>query len=202
MLHILLVPALILLMIVLHLFMVVVHKHTQYPGPGRNDGNVVGYPSARFTRQRQAASSSSSSVLWPSWRPSSRSTRSGTTARTTPRPCPPVPSRLVHRFVDGALRLMPGVIGDFHFEYVIFGYTLTLNVLLRPWCPAGILFTVMFMYPWIERWITKDNREHHVLDRPRNAPPAPRSAWPASSGTASCGRLPVRTSSPRTSTCR
>src|ERR671916_391901 len=44
MLHILLVPALILLMIVLHLFMVVVHKHTQYPGPGRNDGNVVGYP--------------------------------------------------------------------------------------------------------------------------------------------------------------
>ena len=44
MLHILLVPALILLMIVMHLFMVVVHKHTQYPGPGRNDGNVVGYP--------------------------------------------------------------------------------------------------------------------------------------------------------------
>ena len=34
MLHILLVPALILLMIVMHLFMVVVHKHTQYPGPG------------------------------------------------------------------------------------------------------------------------------------------------------------------------
>ena len=28
----------------------------------------------------------------------------------------------------------------------------------------------MFTYPWIERWITKDNREHHVLDRPRNAP--------------------------------
>lgn len=24
--------------------MVVVHKHTQYPGPGRNDRNVVGYP--------------------------------------------------------------------------------------------------------------------------------------------------------------
>ena len=28
----------------------------------------------------------------------------------------------------------------------------------------------MFTYPWIERWITKDDREHHVLDRPRNAP--------------------------------
>jgi ubiquinol-cytochrome c reductase cytochrome b subunit len=33
--HILVVPALILLMIAIHLFMVVVHKHTQYPGPGR-----------------------------------------------------------------------------------------------------------------------------------------------------------------------
>ncbi len=43
-LHILLVPAMILLMIAIHLFMVVVHKHTQYPGPGRNDRNVVGYP--------------------------------------------------------------------------------------------------------------------------------------------------------------
>ena len=32
---------------------------------------------------------------------------------------------------------------------------------------GGILFTVMFMYPWIERWITKDDREHHVLDRPQ-----------------------------------
>jgi ubiquinol-cytochrome c reductase cytochrome b subunit len=73
-------------------------------------------------------------------------------------------------FVYGALRLMPGVIGNFHFEYVIFGYTLTLNVLLPALVPAGILFTVMFMYPWIERWITKDDREHHVLDRPRNAP--------------------------------
>jgi ubiquinol-cytochrome c reductase cytochrome b subunit len=28
----------------------------------------------------------------------------------------------------------------------------------------------MFTYPWIERWVTKDDREHHVLDRPRNAP--------------------------------
>ena len=43
-------------------------------------------------------------------------------------------------------------------------------MLLPALVPAGILFTVMFTYPWIERWITRDNREHHVLDRPRNAP--------------------------------
>ena len=43
-LHILLVPALILIFIAIHLFMVIIHKHTHYSGPGRTDQNVVGYP--------------------------------------------------------------------------------------------------------------------------------------------------------------
>ena len=138
MLHILLVPALILLMIVLHLFMVVVHKHTQYPGPGRNDNNVVGYP------------------LGPVYDPSPVS------AGTQP--------DWYIGFVDGALRLMPGTFGDWQVEQTWLGFVFSFNVLLPALVPAGILFTVMFMYPWIERWITKDDREHHVLDRPRNAP--------------------------------
>ena len=44
MLHILLIPALLLGLIAAHLALVVYHKHTQYPGPGRTAGNVVGYP--------------------------------------------------------------------------------------------------------------------------------------------------------------
>ena len=44
MVHILLIPALLLGLVAAHLALVVYHKHTQYPGPGRNDGNVVGYP--------------------------------------------------------------------------------------------------------------------------------------------------------------
>jgi ubiquinol-cytochrome c reductase cytochrome b subunit len=28
----------------------------------------------------------------------------------------------------------------------------------------------MILYPFLERWVTGDNREHHVLDRPRNVP--------------------------------
>ena len=39
-LHIMVVPAAILLLIGIHLFMVVVHKHTQYPGPGRTEDNL------------------------------------------------------------------------------------------------------------------------------------------------------------------
>ena len=42
--HILVVPGLILALVGLHLLMVVVHKHTQYPGPGRKETNVVGFP--------------------------------------------------------------------------------------------------------------------------------------------------------------
>ena len=44
MVHILLVPAIILGLIAAHLALVFYHKHTQYPGPGRNENNVVGYP--------------------------------------------------------------------------------------------------------------------------------------------------------------
>ena len=42
--HILLVPGLILAVVTLHLIMVWVQKHTQFPGPGRTNDNVVGYP--------------------------------------------------------------------------------------------------------------------------------------------------------------
>lgn len=43
-LHVMVVPALILSLIALHLLFVVLHKHTQYPGGGRTDKNVVGFP--------------------------------------------------------------------------------------------------------------------------------------------------------------
>ena len=42
--HILLLPGIMLALITAHLILVVVHKHTQYPGPGRTNDNVVGYP--------------------------------------------------------------------------------------------------------------------------------------------------------------
>ncbi|MFM6974399.1 MAG: cytochrome bc complex cytochrome b subunit, partial [Agromyces sp.] len=43
-LHILLLPAVLVAMLALQLVFVIVHKHTQYPGPGRTQQNVVGYP--------------------------------------------------------------------------------------------------------------------------------------------------------------
>ena len=43
-LHIMIIPATLLLCVGIHMFMVVLHKHTQYPGPGRTNDNVVGFP--------------------------------------------------------------------------------------------------------------------------------------------------------------
>lgn len=34
----------------------------------------------------------------------------------------------------------------------------------------GLVLGAMAVYPFIESWITGDKREHHLLDRPRNAP--------------------------------
>jgi ubiquinol-cytochrome c reductase cytochrome b subunit len=55
-------------------------------------------------------------------------------------------------------------------ETYFFGYTISWNILIPGLIIPGILFTGMALYPFIESWITGDKREHHLLDRPRNAP--------------------------------
>ena len=50
------------------------------------------------------------------------------------------------------------------------GYTLSWNVFLPIIVLPGVLFTVLLMLPFIEAWISGDKREHHLLERPRNAP--------------------------------
>ncbi len=67
-------------------------------------------------------------------------------------------------FLEGALRLMPG------WEVVVFGFTLSLNILVPGVVLPGILFTFLGAYPFIEAAARKDSREHHILDRPRNQP--------------------------------
>ncbi|WP_343317409.1 cytochrome bc complex cytochrome b subunit [Arthrobacter sp. TMP15] len=175
MMHIMLVPAMILLMIAIHLFMVVIHKHTQYPGPGRNDRNVVGYPLGPVYAAKAGgfffivfgiiALISAFFQINPVWNYGPYDP-SPVSAGTQP--------DWYIGFVDGALRLMPGWLFNIPLEWNIpfpWGVnTLSMNVLIPALVPAGIIFTLMFAYPWIERWVTRDNREHHVLDRPRNAP--------------------------------
>src|ERR1700742_3326149 len=42
--HVLLIPGILLALIGLHMLLLVFHKHTQWPGPGRTNDNVVGFP--------------------------------------------------------------------------------------------------------------------------------------------------------------
>jgi ubiquinol-cytochrome c reductase cytochrome b subunit len=164
-LHILLIPALILVFIVIHLFMVVIHKHTHYSGPGRKDTNVVGYPLMPvyvakaggfffivFGVLMFVAATITINPIWNygAYDPSPVS------AGTQP--------DWYIGWADGALRLAPS-----HWETYWFGYTWSWNILV-PIIVLLVFLVLVGAYPFIEKWVTGDEREHHVLDRPRNAP--------------------------------
>ena len=167
--HVLLIPAAILGLIVVHLFMVVVHKHTQFPGPGRTENNVVGFPVGPIYAAKAGgfffivfgimallAATTTINAIWNYG------------------PYDPSPVQAGSQpdwymgFTDGAVRLMPGT-WPWNWEWQIWFMTIPLNVLL-PMVPLGLLFAALAFWPWVERWVTKDDREHHILDRPRNAP--------------------------------
>ncbi|MEV7972053.1 ubiquinol-cytochrome c reductase cytochrome b subunit [Cellulomonas sp. NPDC089187] len=164
--HILLIPGLILAMIGLHLLFVVLHKHTQYPGSGRSDKNVVGYPlfpvyvakagGFFFVVFAVIALLAGTMTINPVWNygPFDPSIVS---AGAQP--------DWYMLFLEGGLRLMPG-----QTEFVIGQYTLSLNILIPAVVVPGLLFTALALWPFIEAFATGDTREHHVLDRPRNAP--------------------------------
>lgn len=164
--HILLVPGLILALIGLHLVLMVMHKHTQYPGSGRSDKNVVGYPALPVYVARLGgnfflvfgviALMAGTMSINPVWNYG---------------PYDPSPVSAGAQpdwymlFLEGALRLMPGGA-----EFVIGQYTVPLNVIIPAMVVPGILFTLLALYPFVEAFATGDDREHHVLDRPRNRP--------------------------------
>jgi ubiquinol-cytochrome c reductase cytochrome b subunit len=163
--HILLVPGLILAVVTVHLMMVWVQKHTQYPGPGRTNDNVVGYPLMPVYMAKAGgfffvvfgiiALIGGLVTINPIWI-FGPYTPDQVTAGTQP--------DWYIGWLDGALRLMP------NWETVVAGYTISWNILIPAVIIPGILFTLMALYPFIEAWVTGDKREHNLLERPRNAP--------------------------------
>jgi ubiquinol-cytochrome c reductase cytochrome b subunit len=67
-------------------------------------------------------------------------------------------------FAEGLLRIMPG------WETEIFGFTISWNIMLPGQIIPVMFLGAMIVYPFLEAWITGDKREHHLLQRPRNAP--------------------------------
>jgi ubiquinol-cytochrome c reductase cytochrome b subunit len=163
--HILLVPGLILALVTVHLIMVWTQKHTQFPGPGRTNSNVVGYPLLPIYMAKAGgfffivfgiiALLSGLVNINPVWI-FGPYTPDQVTAGTQP--------DWYIGWLDGALRLMP------NFETVLLGYTISWNVFIPSVVIPGLLFTGLALYPFLEAWATGDKREHNLLDRPRNAP--------------------------------
>lgn len=163
-LHILVVPAIILLLIGVHLVLVFLHKHTQYPGPGKTEKNIVGQPILPVYAAKAGGFFFIVSgfvfllggifQINPVWNYGPYDP-SPISAGTQP--------DWYMGWTDGFLRLVPS-----HWEFVLWGYTFSMNLLVV-YLIAGVFLGLVALYPFIEAWITGDKREHHLLDRPRKA---------------------------------
>lgn len=162
--HILLLPGIMLGLVVAHLILVFYHKHTQFAGPGKTNNNVVGAPFMPIYMAKAGgffflvfgviAIISAIATINPVWaigpyRPDQVSTGAQ-------------PDWYLG-FSEGLIRVMPG------WELNLWGHTLVLGVFI-PLMIFPMVLVVLAVYPFIESWVTGDKREHHILDRPRNAP--------------------------------
>ncbi|MCX6459609.1 MAG: ubiquinol-cytochrome c reductase cytochrome b subunit [Actinobacteria bacterium] len=163
--HVLLIPGIILALVTVHLMLVWHQKHTQYPGPGRTEKNVVGFPllpvymakAGGFFFVVFGVTTLMAAIITinPIWA-FGPYTPDQVSAGSQP--------DWYMGWLDGAVRITP------NWEWNIGNYSISWNIFLPAVVLAGAIFTALGAYPFIERWATGDNREHHILDRPRNAP--------------------------------
>jgi ubiquinol-cytochrome c reductase cytochrome b subunit len=163
--HVLLIPAILLALIGLHLLILVKQKHTQFPGAGRTEHNVVGnrlFPTfaAKATGLIFLVFGVCALLgglvqinpiwLWGPYNPAQVSAFSQ-------------PDWYIG-FLDGSTRLFPPWDINLPGSY-------TIPALFWPTVViAGAMFTLLALYPLIERKLTGDTASHHLLQRPRDVP--------------------------------
>ncbi len=163
--HVLLIPGLLLALVSAHLFLMVHQKHTQMPGEGKTNNNVVGQPAyPYFAIKTGAFFFFVFGVL----------ALMGTFAQINPvwQPGPYVPTAIsagsqpdfYMGFLEGSLRIFPSWTWD------IGGHTIAWDVFVPALVILGFLFTVLGVWPFLERWATGDKSYHNVNQKPRNAP--------------------------------
>ena len=164
-LHVLIVPAIILGLVTFHLILLVRQKHTQFPGEGRTEQNVVGSPMFPvFMAKTTGFLFIVSGVI----------ALLGAFAQINPiwQFGPYDASRISYAvqpdwymgFLDGALRIFPS--WSFH----SFGYTIPLEVTIPAVIFPGLVFGLAYLWPTLEKFVTKDHAMHNLLDRPSNRP--------------------------------
>jgi ubiquinol-cytochrome c reductase cytochrome b subunit len=162
--HILLVPALIVVLLTAHLAILVRQKHTQFSGPGRREDNVVG------------------TSMWPTYAAKALGLFFLTVAvvaflggvfQINPiwiyGPFDPAEVSSASQpdwymgWLDGALRIMPG------WEVRGFGFELP-NPFFAGVLLPGVTFGILYAWPLLEARVTGDHEPHHLVDRPRQRP--------------------------------
>lgn len=163
--HVAVVPALLVLLLSLRIWIGYEQRPAQFSGLGRTEDNVVGVPVLPQAAMRAGGlflvvlgvifAISATVTVSPIWLygPSAPGDAS---AGSQP--------DWYTGFLDGALRLVPP-----GWEFVWLERTWTLAILV-PLAVVTVFLVLVLAYPFIEGWITADRREHHLLDRPRNTP--------------------------------
>jgi ubiquinol-cytochrome c reductase cytochrome b subunit len=156
--HVLFLPGLVIGAITVHLAFVVIHKHTQFRGGRATESNVIGpafWPSQAFVSTGLFFLTAAFVAVIgglvqvnPIWvyGPFDATVVSS----------PAQPDWYVG-WLDGALRIFPP------FEPTILGVTIPSPFLPGVVIPGAIL-TVVALWPFLEARVTRDSREHHILD--------------------------------------
>jgi ubiquinol-cytochrome c reductase cytochrome b subunit len=161
--HVVIIPVILVGLLALRIRAGYVHGPAQSAGPGRTEDNVVGVPVLPNAATRAVGlffivtgllvAISSTVTVAPVWLygPSAPGEAS---AGSQP--------DWYTGFLDGALRLVPAGWG-----FVWLGHTWALAILI-PLAVVTIFLLGILLYPFVERWITGDAREHNILERPRH----------------------------------
>jgi ubiquinol-cytochrome c reductase cytochrome b subunit len=171
--HILLVPGILLALIGAHLGILWHQKHTDFPGPGKTEDNVVGH------RVLPVFAAKSTGFFMLTF---AMLAALGGLAQINPiwmfGPYNPADVSAASQpdwyiaFLDGSTRLMPP------WEWRGWGHTVP-AVFWPTIVLPGILFTLLGLVPWIDAKFSGDHEAHNLLQRPRETPV--RTAWGAMS---------------------
>jgi ubiquinol-cytochrome c reductase cytochrome b subunit len=164
--HVFVIPAILAALITVHLAIIMIQRHSQFPGPGRREDNVVGtpmWPGYALRSLSLFAAVAGVLVLMggliqinPVWLWGPYHIYIGTNGAQ--------PDWYLGWLI-GALRLMPNL------EIHLFGHTLAPNPFFGGVLFPGIVFALLYSLPWLDRrWISRDRARHDLLERPRENP--------------------------------
>ena len=162
-LHVLIFPAIILALIGAHLALVWYQKHTQFPGPGRTENNVVG---VRILPVFAAKGGAFFAITFGALALMSGVFQINAVWNIGPYNASQVSAGsqpdIYMMWTDGFARLMPA------WELYLGNYTIP--AIFWVVLVIGVIFALLFAYPWIESALTGDKAPHNLLQRPRDAP--------------------------------